>query len=143
MSHGNSVSTGMRHGQETMHWSSIITYAYLILGTIVMFGPVLWLLTSSFKTPSELVKFPPRFLPYRQETVMVDGYEKPLPLYKVTIDGETKQLAQVRRVGIQAQMIDPANPTGEKIKVNIDDRVPIESLSFNLDNYIEGIKSFN
>lgn len=131
--------------QEKIHtpWSTRITYIYLFLGVIVMFGPVVWLIVSSFKTPAELVKFPPRFLPYRQETVMVEGYDKPLPLYEVTIDGVVKQLAQVRRVGIQAQMIDPANPAGEKIKVNIKERVPIESISFNLDNYINGIGSFD
>lgn len=130
-------------GEKHLRWSVIVTYTYLFIGAILMFGPVLWLLTSSFKTPAELVKFPPRFLPYRQETVMIEGYEKPLPLYEVTIDGVVKQLAQVRRIGIQAQMIDPANPTGEKIKVNIKDRVPIESISFGLDNYIKGIESFN
>lgn len=108
-----------------------------------MFGPVLWLVSSSFKTPAELVKFPPRFLPYRQETVVVEGFDKPLPLYEVTIDGTVRRLAQVRRVGIQAQMTDPANPTGEKIKVNIKERVPIESISFGLDNYIKGIEGFN
>lgn len=129
--------------QKQVHWSTIVTYIYLFMGVIIMFGPVGWLVSSSFKTPSELVKFPPRFLPYRQETVMVEGFDKPLPLYEVTIDGAVKQLAQVRRVGIQAQMIDPANPTGEKIKVNIKDRVPIESIRFNLSNYIEGIESFN
>jgi len=144
MSNVSSVSTGSRRQPpKPLQWSVIVTYIYLFAGVIIMFGPVLWLVTSSFKSPAELVKFPPRFLPYRQETVMVEGYEKPLPLYNVTIDGEVKQLAQVRRIGIQAQMIDPANPGGEIIKVNINDRVPIESIRFDLDNYIEGIKSFN
>lgn len=144
MSNVSSLSTGPRqHQRQPIHWSEIVTYAYLFMGVIIMFGPVLWLITSSFKTPAELVKFPPRLLPYKQETVMVAGYDKPLPLYEVTIDGAVKQLAQVRRVGIQAQMIDPANPGAEKIKVNINDRVPIESISFNLDNYIQGIESFD
>lgn len=139
----SNVSSVSRQPPKPLQWSVIVTYIYLFTGVIIMFGPVLWLATSSFKTPAELVKFPPRFLPYRQETVMVEGYDKPLPLYEVTIDGEVKQLAQVRRIGIQAQMIDPANPGGEIIKVNINDRVPIESISFGLDNYIEGIESFN
>lgn len=142
MSTDTKVSSPTRY-KEPLHWSAILTYAYLFLGVIIMFGPVLWLITSSFKTPAELVKFPPRFLPYRQETVTIDGYDKPLPLYEVTIDGETKQLAQVRRIGIQAQMIDPANPDGEKLKVNINERKPIESIKFSFDNYIEGIESFN
>jgi alpha-1,4-digalacturonate transport system permease protein len=108
-----------------------------------MFGPVIWLVFSSFKTQAEIVKFPPRILPYRQETVVVEGYEEPLPLYTVTLeDGTTAELAQVRRIGLESQLVDPANP-GEIIKVPIDQREPIEKVVFSLDNYIEGVESFN
>jgi alpha-1,4-digalacturonate transport system permease protein len=108
-----------------------------------MFGPILWLILSSFKTSAEVVKFPPRLLPYRQETVVVDGYEEPLPLFTVTLeDGSLYTLAQVRRIGLEGQMIDPANPD-EIIKVHINDRTPVESVVFSLDNYVEGIQSFN
>jgi alpha-1,4-digalacturonate transport system permease protein len=89
------------------------------------------------------VKFPPRLLPYKQETAVIQGYDEPLDLYDVTLeDGTTARLAQVRRIGLEAQLIDPANPE-EIIKVHIDDRVPVERVSFALDNYIEGIESFN
>ena len=47
-----------------------------------MFGPVVWLVLSSFKSSAEVVKFPPRLLPYRQETVEIEGYDEPLPLYR-------------------------------------------------------------
>lgn len=123
--------------------TDLFSYLYLFLGTVLMFGPVIWLVLSSFKTSGEIVKFPPRLLPYRQETVVVEGYEEPLPLYNVTLeDGSTVQLAQVRRIGLEAQLIDPAAPE-ELIKVHIDDREPVEYVSFGLDNYIEGIESFN
>jgi len=121
----------------------MITYLYMGLSVIILFGPVLWLVLSSFKTSAEVVKFPPRLLPYRQETLDVEGYEEPLPLYNVTMeDGSVVQLAQVRRIGLEAQMIDPSNPE-EIIKVHIDDREPVERVVFSLDNYIEGIESFN
>jgi alpha-1,4-digalacturonate transport system permease protein len=108
-----------------------------------MFVPIVWLVLSSFKTSGEIVKFPPRLLPYRQETVAVEGYEQPLPLYIVTFeDGSTQTLAQVRRIGLEAQMVDPANPE-EIIKVNINQRQPVESVYFGLENYIEGVESFN
>ena len=130
-------------GTRRLHFTDIITYVYLILGTILMFGPVIWLVFSSFKTQAEIVKFPPRLLPYRQETVVVEGYEDPLPLYTVTLeDGSTAELAQVRRIGLESQLIDPANPD-EIIKVPIDQREPIEKVVFSLDNYIEGVESFN
>ncbi len=130
-------------GRGRLDITDIITYLFLAFGTIAMFGPVLWLVLSSFKTSAEVAKFPPRIWPYRQETVVVEGYEEPLPLYEVTLeDGSTAQMAQVRRIGLEAQMVDPANPE-EIVKVNIEDRTPVERIVFSLDNYVEGIESFD
>jgi alpha-1,4-digalacturonate transport system permease protein len=130
-------------GRKQPDLTDIITYLYLALGTLLMFGPVVWLVLSSFKTPAEIATFPPRLLPYRQETVEVEGYDEPLPLYEVTLDdGSTAVMAQARRIGLEAQMVDPANPD-EIVKVNIENREPVESVSFRPDNYIEGIQSFN
>jgi alpha-1,4-digalacturonate transport system permease protein len=130
-------------GRKKLALSDIISYLYLGMGVLLMFGPIVWLVLSSFKSSAEISKFPPRFLPYRQETVVVEGYEEPLPLYIVTFDdGSTQTLAQVRRVGLEAQLIDPANPD-ELIKVNINQRQPVESVYFGLENYIEGVESFD
>lgn len=130
-------------GRKRLSYTDILTYFYLMLGTIMMFGPIIWLVLSSFKTQAEIQRFPPRLLPYRQETVAVPGYDTPLDLYTVTLeDGTTRELAQVRRVGIEAQMIDPANPE-EIIRVNINQRTPVEYVYFGLENYQEGITSFN
>jgi alpha-1,4-digalacturonate transport system permease protein len=113
------------------------------MGTVLMFGPVIWLVMSSFKPQTELIRFPPRFLPYRQQTVVVEGYEEPLQLFNVTMDdGSVRQLVQVRRVGIEAQMIDPARPD-EIIRVNIDQRAPVEEVYFGLENYVVGTQRFN
>jgi alpha-1,4-digalacturonate transport system permease protein len=129
-------------GRGRLHLTDVLTYLFLAFGTILMFGPVLWLVLSSFKTSAEVVKFPPRLWPYRQETVVVEGYDEPLPLFEVTLeDGSTVEMAQVRRIGLEAQMVDPANP-GEIVKVHINDRRPVESIVFGLDNYVEGVQSF-
>lgn len=57
-------------------------------------------------------------------------------------DGSVQELARVARVGLEAQMIDPANPD-EIIRTNNNEIVPIESVNFNTSNYEEGIQSFN
>lgn len=130
-------------GRKRLSYSDLLTYLYLMLGTVMMFGPVVWLVLSSFKSQTEILSFPPRLLPYQQETIAVDGYDEPLALYNVTMeDGTTRQLAQVRRVGIEAQMVDPANPT-EVIRVPIANRTPIEYVYFGLENYQAGITSFD
>ena len=132
-----------KRGGKKIDFTDVLSYLYLFLGVIIMFGPILWLLLSSFKTSGEIAKFPPRLLPYRQETVTVQGYEEPLSLYQITFeDGSVRTLAQVRRVGLEAQLVDPDNPD-ELIKVNIGQRKPVESVYFGLDNYVEGVESFN
>ncbi len=131
------------HGRKRLDRADYLTYLYLIIGTVMMFGPVIWLVMSSFKTQAELVRFPPRFLPYRQDTVSVAGYDDPLQLYNVTMDdGSVRQLAQVRRVGIEAQMIDPAAPD-EIVRVNINQRQPVESIYFGFENYVDGVERFS
>jgi alpha-1,4-digalacturonate transport system permease protein len=73
----------------------------------------------------------------------VEGYDEPLPLFHVTMeDGSVRQLAQVRRVGIEAQMVDPAAPDNI-IPVNINNREPVESIRFGFENYVQGVQSFN
>jgi len=142
LSDANQFLTRTR-GRRGPDVSDILTYLYLGLGTLIMFGPVVWLVLSSFKTPAALVEFPPTLLPYSQKTVEVEGYDEPLPLYKVTLpDGSTAELAQVRRVGLEAQMVDPANPN-EIIKVNINDRKEVKELHLAKENYTEPLRRFN
>jgi alpha-1,4-digalacturonate transport system permease protein len=132
-----------RRGVKRLHFTDVISYIYLIAGIFVMFGPVIWVVFSSFKTQAALIEFPPKFLPYAEETVEVEGYDEPLPLYSVTMeDGSVQTLAQVRRVGIEAQMVDPENPE-EIIKVPIDAREPIRSIKLEWNNYIEPLNRFN
>lgn len=173
------------NGEGKLDVSDMLTYTYMIVGTLLMFGPVIWIVFSSFKTESELAKFPPRLLPYQQETVNVVGFGEALPLFEVTLydvvledgtetqaafvqqrsndegttisvvtlDGERTTassvseaeiltLARTRRVGLEAQMVDPANPNATIIANNTA-IAPIERVVFTLDNYREGIESFN
>ncbi len=129
-----------RRGGDRWHWTDYFTWFWLISGVIVMFGPAVWLVGSSFKSPAQLAEFPPTILPYVARTVPVEGFDKPLPLFEVTLEnGETRILAEKRRIGIVAQMIDPAKPD-EVIKVNIADRKPARDIGFATENYVEPLQ---
>src|SRR5207237_8086676 len=111
-----------RRGRAKADWTDWFSYGYLILGLALMFGPVLWLVLSSFKSAAALNEFPPQLLPYGQKSVAVAGQEHPLPLYRVTLpDGSTRELAELRPIGIPATLGDPKAPDQE-FKVNIRDR---------------------
>ncbi len=126
-----------------MHWTDYAAWAYLALGVFLMFGPVLWLVMSSFKTQAGLQEYPPTLLPLSQIEVEVEGYDDPLPVYSATMpDGTVRQLAEIRRLGPISQLIDPANPD-EIIQVRIDEREPVRELGLAVDNYIKPLDQFN
>ena len=132
-----------RRGQQKMHWTDIFTYAYLAFGIFLMFGPVLWLGMSSFKPRAGLLEFPPTFFPLGQIEVQVEGYKKPLLLFDVKMEnGTVKRLAQIRRIGIVSQMVDPENPT-EKFKVPIDQRTKVREFRMAWENYRDPLDRFN
>ncbi|MEL6273096.1 MAG: carbohydrate ABC transporter permease, partial [Chloroflexota bacterium] len=62
--------------------------------------------------------------------------------YTATVDGVERELAQIRRIGLVATMVDPTNPE-ETIDVQIDQREPVEQIQFAWDNYTEPLARFN
>lgn len=132
-----------RRGRKRLHWTDVFAYLYLGFGVVLMFGPVAWLVLSSFKTPAGLVEFPPTFLPLGQVSVEVEGHDKPLPLFRATLeDGTQKDLAQVRRVGIISQMVDPADPA-RIYKIRIGDREPVREFRLAWENYTDPLQKFD
>src|SRR3954469_9370673 len=124
-----------RRGRTRADWTAWVSYAYLALGLLVMFGPVLWLVLSSFKTAAALNEFPPRLLPYGPKSVTIAGRSDPAPVYRVKLpDGTMRELAELRRIGIQATMVDPARPD-DPVRVNIREREPVRELHVATENY--------
>jgi alpha-1,4-digalacturonate transport system permease protein len=130
-------------GRRQLHWTDTVSYLYLVVGLFMMFAPVVWLVMSSFKTEAAMAQFPPSFLPYSQKSVSVPGHDKPLPLYKVTLeDGSQRELVQINRIGIKANMVDPAQPE-ERISVNINQRQPVNELKWAWNNYTDLFDKFS
>ena len=132
-----------RRGFARADWTDWLSWAYLLLGVLLMFGPVVWLVLSSFKTPAALNEFPPRLLPYGQKSVSVAGQTERLPVFRVKLpDGSQRELAELHRIGIQATMVDPAMPSQE-FKVNIRDHQPVRELHVAGENYTEIFGKFS
>ena len=130
-------------GRGRLDWTDWVSSAYLALGLIIMFGPVLWLVLSSFKTEAGLIEFPPRLLPYEQERVSVTGYDKPLRLFEIRAgEMKGKKLAEIRRIGLQAQMVDPAQPD-KVVRIPTRGLAPVRELRFAWGNYTELMGRFS
>lgn len=134
-----------RRGRNRWDWTDYFTFSWLGFGLIVMFGPAIWLILSSFKSPAQLSEFPPTVLPYVAQTVEMEvrGKIKQLPLYEVKLDsGEVKILAELRRIGIMSKLVDPADPE-TTYKVNINQRTPVREIGLATENYTKPLKDFN
>ena len=132
-----------RRGVSRLDWTDWFAWLYLLLGVVLMFGPVAWLVLSSFKTPAALTEFPPRLLPYGQKSAVVAGHAEPLPVYRVKLpDGSVRELAELHRIGIQATLVDPVAPERE-FKVNIRDREPVREFQLATGNYSEIFGKFS
>ncbi|MBT9245992.1 carbohydrate ABC transporter permease (plasmid) [Gemmobacter fulvus] len=134
-----------RRGGKAWHWTDIVTWGWLAAGLVVIFGPALWLLLSSFKTPAQLAEFPPTILPYASQTALVETRSGPrhLPLFTVDLpEGGTAIMAELNRIGIMANMVHPETPE-QVIKVNINARTPLREIAFATDNYTKPLKEFD
>ena len=129
--------------KENYHWTDYFSYFYLFLGVFLMFGPIIWLGLSSVKTLAGIQEYPPTILPLSQIQVEVDGYEKPLSLYNVTLeDGSNTELAEIKRVGITSKMVDPKD-TEKTYKIPIDKREKIREFSVQWENYLDPLRKYN
>jgi alpha-1,4-digalacturonate transport system permease protein len=132
-----------RRGGGNLHWTDVFSYIYLGLGVLLMFAPVVWLVLSSFKTPAGLLEFPPTLLPLGQVSVEVPGHDQPLLLFNTTMDdGSIRQLAQVRRVGIVSNMVDPDDPA-QTFSIPIAQNEPIREFRMAWENYTDPLERFN
>jgi alpha-1,4-digalacturonate transport system permease protein len=131
-----------RRGRNRLDVTDWLTYGFLVLGLLIMFTPVAWVVLSSFKTQANLQEFPPSILPYSSETAAVEGFDQPLPLFDVTLkDGTKARLAQIRRVGRNAQMINPHNPGAGRVTVAVTDAVPVRKVRLATENYTNLVAS--
>ena len=134
------LATRGRGGADWTDWAS---YAFLLLGTAVMFGPVAWLALSSLKTPAALDQSPPTLLPYEPARGAVPGRPGELPLFRVTAGEHAgRVLAEIRRVGLQSQLVDPASPAAP-VRVPVADRTPVLRLHPAWSNYTEVVRRFD
>jgi len=71
--------------------------------------PFLWMVLTAFKSSQDVFHTPPRWLPYDNVRVEVNGEQ--LPLYNVQTEEGAKQLVAVKIVEGVGTFVDPANPS--------------------------------
>jgi multiple sugar transport system permease protein len=116
---------------------SFFSHALLIFVGLFFMVPFLWMVLTALKSDSDVFHTPPRWLPYDNVRVEVNGEQ--LPVYNVTLDDQTRQLALIQIVDGVGDFVDTANP-GEILKIKIQQgavRVaePVMEVSFRWQNF--------
>jgi multiple sugar transport system permease protein len=153
----NVLSTGKRQPEQiqqeraykrswkrelTLRVQSISGHA-LIIGMGLFFAvPFLWMLLTAFKSDQDVFHSPPRWLPY--DNVQIDVNGEMLDLYRVDMGDGEKMLGLIQiREGV-GQFVDPDNP-GEVMDIKIQQgkrRVaePIMHVAFRWQNFPDAMK---
>jgi multiple sugar transport system permease protein len=87
---------------------STLSHALIIFIGLFFAVPFLWMLLTAFKSSQDVFRSPPRWLPYDNVYVDVNGEE--LALYNVKTDMGVKQLALIQILEGVGTFVDPANP---------------------------------
>jgi ABC-type glycerol-3-phosphate transport system permease component len=88
--------------------NKFLVYFVLTFFALVMIFPFLYMLTTSLKIPADTFRYPPRMLPRDPASVTVAGFDKPLPVYYVDVDGQKQEYA-LAKSNIKFGTYAPAN----------------------------------
>lgn len=125
-----------------IHITDVLSWFWLIGGTLAVAIPVMWAVLSSMKTEAEITRYPPSLLPKASVQVNVPGYEKPLSLWQAQVEGKLRELALVRRIGLSAQLVDPKDPE-KLIKADSRKIEPALKLHVATENYADPLTKFD
>lgn len=115
--------------------SALSHMAIIGVGTF-FFIPFLWMVSTALKSDVDVFRNPPTLLPHDNVTVEVNGER--LPLYNVTMDGTTCQLALVSAFSGMGTFVDPADPS-TPIQARLRDAQPILRVGFRWRNFADAM----
>lgn len=114
-----------------------ITTLILAAGAAVIMIPLAFMISTSLKDPAQIRSDANTLIPRKPITVEINGERN--PLYQVTVDGESKQMAMMRKApGGMAFFADPANPD-RLIELKLREQTALYRLDIHWENYPEAI----
>ena len=90
-------------------FKSLFSHTLINFVGLFFLVPFLWMLVTSFKSSEDIFHTPPRWLPYDNLRVEVNGQQ--LPVYNVKTPDGIKQLAALKIAEGKGMFVDPADPT--------------------------------
>jgi multiple sugar transport system permease protein len=122
--------------------SALLSHGIILFIGLFFMVPFLWMLLTAFKSDQDVFHNPPRWLPYDNVLVTVNGEQ--LPLYTVQTDTGEKELAMIKIVEGIGTFVDPANPT-QILEYKLQQGTqhiaePIMHISFRWRNFVDAMQ---
>jgi len=118
-------------------FQSLFSHALINFIGLFFLVPFLWMLITAFKSNQDVFHTPPRWLPY--DNVLVDINGEQYPLYDVQTPDGVKQLVALKIVEGMGTFVDPASPTEtfeyEMQQGNTKIAEPVMHVSFRWQNF--------
>lgn len=123
-------------------FKSLFSHGIIIFIGLFFMVPFLWMLLTAFKSDQDVFHTPPRWLPYDNVRVEVNGEQ--LPLYTVQTEAGEKELAMIKIVEGVGTFVDPTNPT-QIMEYKLQQGAqriaePIMHISFRWRNFIDAME---
>jgi multiple sugar transport system permease protein len=114
-----------------------LTTLILAAGAVVIMIPLAFMISTSLKSPGQIRGDANTLIPRRQEIATING--ETFPLYDVTIDGVTRQMAMLKKMpGGMARFADPADPQNT-VKLTLKEQTALYRLDIHWENYPEAL----
>ena len=105
-----------RSHQIRRFFQSLFSHTAINVIGLFFLIPFLWMVLTAVKSSQDVFHTPPRWMPYDNVRVEVNGEQ--LPLYNVKTENGIKQLAAVKILEGVGTFVDPANP-GQPVQYDI------------------------
>lgn len=113
-----------------------IVLLVLSIGTVLVLLPVIWMLSTSLKSPRATTQMPPQWIPHDPVMAEIDGRDR--YVYAIPVDGEIRHLALLKKTGSMGTFVNPDDPT-EQYELDVQSGERISVINIHWENYAEAM----
>jgi len=108
----------------------------LSIGTVLVLLPVIWMLSTSLKSPRATTQMPPQWIPHDSVMAEIDGRDR--YIYAIPVNGEIRHLALLKKTGSVGTFVNPDDPT-ERYDLEVQSGERVTVVKIHWENYVEAM----
>jgi multiple sugar transport system permease protein len=113
-----------------------LALTFLVLGSILVLVPFVWMMSTSLKSTSVSTEFPPKWIPLDAKKMEVDGRER--FIYSIPVEGEARELVLLGKRGPTGIFANPDN-LDETYELEVQSGERVYAVNFHWENYPEAM----